>query len=802
MSKSIISGIWVWIRQVVWRLGFVPRRDGAEISPEERKETNGEVPPDRAFPIATVWCPDMETGSGGLSNKLELKTEESQVRIPEDEIVKSPLATSTQSSVTRKLDECTLEKSPDGGDETGTCREHCVLKHDDLVEMTEPGETGQIANVTVIPATVELSDAPDLDESDTDRVYTQPEGRDGGGVGTHAPTTVPRKIGGRRTNLREDPAKPRENFVVNTTPSPELVCRMRHGTWRWDIVLVVPLESSIAEVRHDETSLPVEEGEYQLTSYSGRLTVRFEDGSTKEISLFDGQPLIFKLRKDWKGIGRRLKGITQGYFVIFAPRQWSRIENAPIEAAGCTDRGFLAHCFIRDQDNHWSEIAGFRECSVLPTQAALELHGIRAFDNSEQGELFVGATPTLKTVAGVVWARVGEETKRGWAKNFKLAERSLEDVLNGRQGRFFIRVFNGESKLLDSDEFRYLRDFREIYVNGEPYTANTILVPPSTGHSPTELLFVGADDSTIQSIVATDGNHARTQPGSVVIVAPHPKGDEVSCVLSSGTSHIDTVIRLPRIWWRMESADGEFEEWRDTPQSMTRQEYRKYADVGMAIRLRLPPVISSVMVGFHEELDRVYSTKAHETEICMTDFVDYSQIDQRLNADASLNVQCSEVVMTLIRVTADLLPRIIYFISEPTTVIAGEKALLRWVTQNAESCGIAIAPGIGSVGSSGNIPVTPTETTTFTLRLTAFDMDDVKTSHTVAVRSRLGEKLCARLKRSNGGFRRGKGFSLSEIRTAGLTQYVAAGRSLPIDRRRRSMHLTNVDAILEVDIDA
>ena len=368
----------------------------------------------------------------------------------------------------------------------------------------------------------------------------------------------------------------------------------------------------------------------------------------------------------------------------------------------------------------------------------------------------------------------------------------------------FVRVFDGESKLLDSDEFRYLRDFREIRMNGKPYSANTILVPPPTGHSPTELQFVGADGATIQPVVATDGNHTTVQAGGVVIIAPHPKGDEVSCRLSCGTSHIDTVIKLPRIWWRMERDDGQSDDWRDTPRSMTRQEFRTYANVGTRIGLRLPVQITSVSVGFDEELDRVYrsSKSGDETVLCLADFADYSQIDQRLNTDASLNVQCGEAVMTLFRVSADPVPRIISFSSEPAAVSAGEKALLQWATRNSESCGAAIEPDIGSVKLSGNIPVAPTETTTFTLRLTASGMDDVTTDITVTVRSQLGKKLFARVKRKDGGLRRGKGFSRGEIHAAGLTHSEATHRSLPIDRRRRSTHRTNVDTIREVDIDA
>ena len=249
----------------------------------------------------------------------------------------------------------------------------------------------------------------------------------------------------------------------------------------------------------------------------------------------------------------------------------------------------------------------------------------------------------------------------------------------------------------------------------------------------------------------------------------------------------------------MEQDDGKSDEWRDTPLAMTRQEYREYANAGAAILLRLPLRITSVSVGFDEELDRVYRPpkRGDETELRLADFVDYSQIDQRLNADALLNIQCGESVLTLIRVSADPVPMIISFTSNPAAVASGERATLQWVTRNAESDGVAIDPRIGPVESNGTMPVAPTETMTFTLKLTASGMNDVTKDLTLTVRSwpQPGEKLVAHVKRTDGGYRRGKGFSRDELRAAGLTETDATRRSIPIDKRRRSSHRANIATI-------
>ena len=65
-----------------------------------------------------------------------------------------------------------------------------------------------------------------------------------------------------------------------------------------------------------------------------------------------------------------------------------------------------------------------------------------------------------------MWARVGEESIGGWKGiNFNPTELSLAETLGRRQGRFFVRVYDAEGKLLDGGEFRYLHDLRDILVD-------------------------------------------------------------------------------------------------------------------------------------------------------------------------------------------------------------------------------------------------------------------------------------------------------------------------------------------------
>ena len=553
----------------------------------------------------------------------------------------------------------------------------------------------------------------------------------------------PRRIGGRRNGPTQSPSSVDDDArdKPTFTPRPELICRKSPSSWQWEVVLSAEDECNIVEVQRDGYPLGAVNGEYSLSSLAGSLSIDYRDRESDQLPLLDDTPLIFKMPNDWNGDGRKVGGITSGHFIVMVPREWKRTGSAPVEPEGCTDANFMAHFFYVKKGESVGDTGGFEGYDLALTTTGFELSGDSVFDNSDDGELFVGTPPELRPASSVVWARIGEERQGGWkGENFKPAERTLAYVLNSRQGRFFVRVYDGESRLLDSGEFRYLRDLREIRVNDEPYSAQTLLVPPSTGYLPAEVQFVSTDGTAIHPNLDTAGTHATMQSGGTLIVAPHPDGDHISCALQSGADRVNTVIKLPRIWWRIEQDDGEANEWHDMPLAMTRQQFREHADVDAAIRLRLPLCVSSVKVGFDEELDRTYRPQKNgydtEVEIRLSGFIDYAQIDQRLNEDSSLSIRCGEAVLPLIRVSADPVPTIISFTCEPATIAAGEMATLRWTAQNAEPSRIAIDPDIGSVKSNGSITVTPNETTVFTLRLTTSGTDEVTKAVSVIVRPR------------------------------------------------------------------
>ena len=288
---------------------------------------------------------------------------------------------------------------------------------------------------------------------------------------------TPSEIGGRRGRQPQNPGSGRQRSLSSR---PELACRKVPASPTWEVILSADEEDPLVSVKLEGAPLELTDLECRIPSLTGRLTAWCQHGRKHDILLFDGNPLVFKLRTNWTGEGRRTSGITSGYFIVIAPDRWERRSRAPIEPDGCTDATFRAHYFYRDGTPSDDDVDGLLEWNILPF-SGIELTGQRIFDDSTEGDLFVGNVPNLASSPDVEWARVGKEGETGWkGENFNPATRSLSEVLSGREGYFFLRVYDSQASLLDSVHFRYLRRLSEIRVNGVRYTKDTVLVPQPT----------------------------------------------------------------------------------------------------------------------------------------------------------------------------------------------------------------------------------------------------------------------------------------------------------------------------------
>ena len=540
----------------------------------------------------------------------------------------------------------------------------------------------------------------------------------------------PRQYGGRRDRQPGDPGPERRQSPISR---PELVCRKIPASACWEVILIADEETQPAAAHLEGAPLDFTDGRCSVPTLTGRLTVSSQDGQEHILPLFEGEPLIFKLPKNWAGEGRRTSGITSGHFIVIAPNAWQRTGRAPVEADGCADPAFRAHYFHRDATVSDETIGGFHEWTGSPVATGIELTGRNIYDDSDHGTLFVGDPPDLKPSPEIEWARVGEETEQGWGKNFRPGLQSLPEVLGGREGRFFLRVYDPEVRMLDSVAFRYVHDLSRIKVNGTEYAQGTMLMPGATGYPRTEISLVGADGSTLTPELPPEAQQA-IAPSGAVEVPPLPDADCITCSLGPDARGVNIVLDLPRIWWRLEDSRPDPGAWRDTPFVMTREEFRNhaYADAMLSV---LSKRQSSVRAGFDDRLEQPYSRTIEDNRITipLAHFVDHAEIDRRLSEEAHFCVEWAGEKLPLIRVSADPVPEILTFTSDPPTIVPGQEAVLRWATRNVQGVRARIDPAIGYVESTGSVRVEPAASTHFTLRLTAPDIDDVTKDVAVTV---------------------------------------------------------------------
>ena len=571
--------------------------------------------------------------------------------------------------------------------------------------------------------------------------------RDGEGV-KKRPThrNAPSDIGGRRNGRTGTTASAAESekYASVLTSRPELVCRSFNPI-QWELVVTIDHNPDFEEVRQNGRPLEYLDGCYRLVSYDTDVSIVYRDGRADRFPLSDDKPLIFKFRENWEGVGRQVGRIGTGHYIVIVPVNWTRKDMPPIEQAGCTDLSFAAHYFAIGMGMSPRDGYGFIEYDMSLDPRAYEITGPRVFDDSEEGELYIEVSPNLNVSTGVVSARAGEEPENtvGWkGKNFNPNEQSLTDVLDGRQGRFFVRVYDSSYRLLDSGEFRYWRNLRDIRVNGEIYKNNTMLLPSQNGHLHAKVQFFGVSNQIILPTIDPSNKHIKVHPDGSIVVAPHPDGDLVSCLLNDGKVSIRSEIRLPRVWWCIESGRGDISTnvWFSKPITMTQQEFRIHAATGAVLKLRLPQRISSTSLGFGDIQDRKFSAKKtgfyREAEIKLRDFVDYNEIDKPRIEDVDLSVRFLDYTLPVIRISGDTTPVINFFKATPNDIIIGETVTLSWSTQCTEFNRIEIYPEIGRVNPTGNCSVPVYESMKFILTIKTIDLGDVTKEVTVNVNPR------------------------------------------------------------------
>ena len=146
------------------------------------------------------------------------------------------------------------------------------------------------------------------------------------------------------------------------TLRPEIVCWNKE--WEWIVGIEVPEKFASPNVIQNGESIKPhdsDEARYSLRYIKGIVKVTWNEGEQdREIKIpvmEDGRSyLIFKMRKNWKGLGRVVRRPTAGYYLAIVPCEWKRDEemsgSAPIAPENVQISGYKAHFFdLRQNEN-------------------------------------------------------------------------------------------------------------------------------------------------------------------------------------------------------------------------------------------------------------------------------------------------------------------------------------------------------------------------------------------------------------------------------------------------------------------
>ena len=425
-------------------------------------------------------------------------------------------------------------------------------------------------------------------------------------------------------------------------------------------------------MRQGKNELSANGGRYILKDIDTEVTVEFNGGhSSKPLKLFDEHNdehkfAVFKMRKNWKGEGQKVKTLSSGDYVVFAHESCGkRSGTPPIEAEQCRYSDFTVH-FFSISDNNKRD--GFENCSLPFSRFSLK--GQRFPDDSDLGELFGDDAPQLDDAEEwrkISWIVVGRENGGKVLAKFRpeefYPEEKIAEILGKRSGWFFVRIYDDKVNLLHSFDFRRAKGLKNILVNNQPLGEVAPIVPTKNGHTETIVQFEG--DLHVRPADDSNGICKAAEKENVFTVSPHPDNDRTKWVFGSGEDCVEAEILLPMIWWKFIKEKGKEGDWQDIPIKMKREEFRGAKNE--KIRIRFSFRIPEIVVGFgdfHSPDNPTIRTKlskdrkTREAEFRLVYFADYQAIEKPLRKAVDLRVKLKDIdiIFPIVHIPADAPP--------------------------------------------------------------------------------------------------------------------------------------------------
>lgn len=430
---------------------------------------------------------------------------------------------------------------------------------------------------------------------------------------------------------------------------PELICWKEGPAWIIGVELPEELESQgisqggiqleCDRAYGNRYALKKMEGEFEIISSKGR----------EDISLIkpDRDYLIFKLRNNWGGPGRLVRYSTVGYYLIVTPRDWERNEEisglASVIPEGTQFEELKAHFFCMERDGIASIVFNTldgNQVQVDSKNPRFKLLGKEICDVSEEkGSLFVEEPPLIQSVVGskgwndIGLIVVGEEGGGGnrWRESFIpnssiRDQTNLIDLISERSGWYFLRIYDGNNDLVESMDFRFLKNLQSIQIEGCPSC-----LPGPNGYENILIRFVHHPDCKVE-LIDMDKQHfldVQREIGQTTVNVPANAAlDKSNWILIDRSAQVGVTTIIGRIWWSFGTLESMPSAWMDKCIPLSRKEFSAITNNALWVKLPRPRFKRKIGVGFNQTQKRFYEVKVGSSEaaIPLRDFSDCEEI--------------------------------------------------------------------------------------------------------------------------------------------------------------------------------
>ena len=446
---------------------------------------------------------------------------------------------------------------------------------------------------------------------------------------------------------QRQPTKPR-------TLNPEVVCWEKGGEWITGIE--IPEEFTSPQVSQNGELLeqdPSDATIYHLRHITGTIKVKWTEGEQdkgKEIPIIKDARnyLIFKMRKEWKGLGRVIRKPTTGCYLAIVPLEWERDEklsgSAPIVPERVQINGYKAHFFSLITSENTS-IAftnpNGERMQVKSGGSVFKLIGKEISDLHEDvGPLFCEEPPQIKTFDEQGWDNVrvivlGEEGsgRNRWRTQFSPQKGTIEqkipdDLANRKGGWYFIRIYNNDDDLLESMDFRFSVGLKGIQIINPEY------FPKANGYENVIVKFTHEANCKVEPEERQNHNilSIRNENNlTIITVPPKPYYDKTNWIITDGDAKTKVRILMERIWWSIGKIGVVPTDWLDKSVSLSRNDFTATTEKALWVKFPRKRWISKIEVGFDQSKSRTFNVQVEEIKIAvpLRDFCNAEEIENK-----------------------------------------------------------------------------------------------------------------------------------------------------------------------------